>query len=279
MTAARCAGLDAGRPGRDSRWAVRREAEQGVSTSRLGTPAVDSRAGRLRAARHALPPGAARPADRSVDRGGPLARGDRGVRTARACARRSRAVPRRRPTAFWRVKGAYDLTPQQAAVLQAVFGYREAQAERQDVPPFKVMGEATLLDLARQAPHSADDLRRVAGMTVATDQSPRAEACCRPFRTDCSAPALRPPRTEREPDDVRDRYDRLHTWRKNRARARGVESDVILPRTALRDLARRPPHTHDELAQTIDFGPRRREMYGDEILALLADVAPASEPS
>ena len=27
---------------------------------------------------------------------------------------------------------------------------------------------------------------------------------------------------------MQNRYDRLHTWRKNRARARGVESDVIL---------------------------------------------------
>ena len=46
-----------------------------------------------------------------------------------------------------------------------------------------------------------------------------------------------PPQVDREPDEVRDRYDRLHTWRKDRARARGVESDVILPRTALWDLA------------------------------------------
>ena len=38
---------------------------------------------------------------------------------------------------------------------------------------------------------------------------------------------------------MQDRYDRLHTWRKNRAKVRGVESDVILPRTAL--LGSRPP--------------------------------------
>ena len=38
---------------------------------------------------------------------------------------------------------------------------------------------------------------------------------------------------DREPDEVQDRYDRLHAWRKNKAKMRGVESDVILPRTAL----------------------------------------------
>jgi ribonuclease D len=36
------------------------------------------------------------------------------------------------PAAFWRVKGARDLGPGQAAVLKAVFAYREQQAERLD---------------------------------------------------------------------------------------------------------------------------------------------------
>ena len=65
------------------------------------------------------------------------------------------------------------------------------------------------------------------------------------------------------------------SWRKNRARARGVESDVILPRTALWDLARRPPLTHGALAHITDFGPWRRKTYGEEILALLSGATPS----
>ena len=52
------------------------------------------------------------------------------------------------------------------------------------------------------------------------------------------------------------------------------ESDVILPKTTMRDLARRPPSTVDDLAHIADFGPWRRATYGAEILALLA-TAPA----
>jgi ribonuclease D len=170
--------------------------------------------------------------------------------------------------AFWRVKGARDLTPAQAAVLQALFAYREQQAERLDRPPFKVMGEATLMELARRVPHRAEDLHGVPGMTP--DQIQRhANGVLPAIRQGLAAPPLRAPQADREPDEVQNRYDRLHTWRKNRARARGVESDVILPRTALWDLARRPPRTHGELAHIADFGPWRRETYGDEILALL----------
>ena len=172
------------------------------------------------------------------------------------------------PDAFWRVKGARDLTPAQAAVLQALHAYREQQAERIDRPPFKVMGEATLMDLARRAPRHADDLQGVPGMTP--EQIHRnARGVLQAVQQGLDAPPQRAPQIDREPDDVQDRYDRLHTWRKARAKTRGVESDVILPRTALWDLARRPPRTRGDLAHITDFGPWRRETYGDEILALL----------
>lgn len=173
------------------------------------------------------------------------------------------------PAAFWRVKGARELGPGQSAVLQAVFAYREQQAERIDVPPFKVMGEATLLELARRAPRTAADLQAVAGMTP--DQVRRyGQGLLAAIEAGLTAPGQQMPPVARESDEVRDRYDRLHTWRKNRAKARGVESDVILPRTALWDLARRPPGSLSDLEQVADFGPWRREQYGREILAVIA---------
>ena len=177
------------------------------------------------------------------------------------------------PAAFWRVKGARDLTPAQAAILQALFAYREQQAERIDRPPFMVMGEAALLELARRAPRRTDDLQGLPGMTP--EQTRRhADAVLRAVQQGLEAPAPVAPRALREDDDVLDRYDRLHTWRKERARARGVDSDVIVPRTTLWDLARRPPRTHGELTHIADFGPWRRETYGEEILALLSRTGP-----
>lgn len=177
-------------------------------------------------------------------------------------------------TAFWRVKGARDLTPAQAAILQALFAYREQQAERIDRPPFKVMPEATLLELARRAPSEVTDLRRVPGMTPQHLQR-HATGLLQAIAQGRQATPQRPPQLDREPDDVLARYDRLRSWRKTRARKRGVESDVILPRTALWDLARRPPRSRDDLAHVTDFGPWRRQTYGDEILALLADTEPS----
>jgi ribonuclease D len=170
--------------------------------------------------------------------------------------------------AFWRVKGAFDLAPQQAAILEALFDYREQQAERIDRPPFMVMSEANLLEIARRAPLRVEDLQGLAGMTP--DQVRRhGQRIVEAVRHGLDAPPRQAPPT-REPDAVQERFDRLHTWRKNRAKKRGVESDVIVPKTTLWDLARRPPQSRDDLAQIADFGASRREAYGDEILALLA---------
>ena len=171
--------------------------------------------------------------------------------------------------AFWRVKGARDLGPGQAAILQELFAYREEQARRIDRPLFMVMSDATLMELARRAPRRSEDLLAIPGMTA--DQIRRhGPAVLRGIEQGLRAPAVRRLPVEREPDDVRERYDRLRTWRKERARARGVESDAILPRRALLDLARRPPRTEDDLTRITDFGPWRRETYGKEILALLS---------
>lgn len=188
------------------------------------------------------------------------------ARLARAKTEPAAPVPD--GTAFWRVKGARELTPVQAAVLQALFAYREEQAARIDRPVFKVMGEETLMALARRASARAEDLQGVPGLTP--DQIQRHGAALqRVIQQGLDAPPPRQPQVVREPDDVQERYDRLHNWRKNRARLRGVESDVIMPRTTLWDLARRRPRTPEQLEDILDFGPWRRQTYGAEILALL----------
>ena len=197
------------------------------------------------------------------------------ARLARPRAEAARVSPD--PAAFWRVKGARALAPAQAAVLQALFAYREGEAERTDQPLFKVIGDRTLMELVRRAPGRTEDLRGLPGLTPVQIRR-HAQGVLRAIREGHNAPAPSPPRDDPEPDDVRDRYDHLHAWRKGRAKARGVESDVILPRTALWNLARHPPRTLGEMADVADCGPWRRETYGEEILALLSGMAPAQDP-
>jgi ribonuclease D len=172
------------------------------------------------------------------------------------------------PHAFWRVNGARDLSPAQAGVLRELFLYREQQAERADRPPFKIMSDQTLVEIARVQPATLEALEPLSGMTPAQIRR-HGMKLLQALRRGQAAGPLRPPHTEREPDSVRERYELLHQWRKRRALARGVESDVIVPRDALWELARRNPASTEALETIEHLGPWRRAAYGAEILALL----------
>jgi ribonuclease D len=176
------------------------------------------------------------------------------------------------PNAFWRINGARDLAPAQAGVLRELHEYRERQAERADRPPFKVMSDQTLLEIARQGPNSLADLEGLPGMTPQQIRRHGANLL-KVVRRGLGGPPARPPHYEREPDTVRERYELLHQWRKRKAQARGVESDVIISRDALWELARTAPSTPEALAQIETLGPWRREAYGDEILKVLQSYA------
>ena len=172
------------------------------------------------------------------------------------------------PQAFWRITGARDLTPAQAAVLRELHLYRERQAEQSDRPVFKIMTDQTLLEIARACPAESEALAAVRGMTAAQMRR-HAAALLRAVKRGLAAQPPRAPHVEREPDDVRERYEALHQWRKKTAQARGVESDVILTRDALWELARRAPRDAAGLAELEHLGPWRRGRYGEALLAVL----------
>ncbi|MBI4770961.1 MAG: HRDC domain-containing protein [Chloroflexi bacterium] len=169
---------------------------------------------------------------------------------------------------FWRINGARDLTPRELAVLRELYNYRDDLARRMDRPPFKVMGDKTLMEIARRLPLTAQKLKDVHGMTPGQLRRHQ-RGILDAVRRGNQAPPPHPPRVERLPDEVLARYEALHAWRKKCAARRQVESDVIVPRDVLWELARRAPRTLQELTHIPGLMPWRRERYGPEILRVL----------
>lgn len=58
------------------------------------------------------------------------------------------------PENVWRITGSNRLTPPGLAILKAVWHWREIEAEKADLPVFKVMNNETILDLAEWAAES-----------------------------------------------------------------------------------------------------------------------------
>lgn len=71
------------------------------------------------------------------------------------------------PEGWRRLKGARELDLAGRQVLRALWLAREERARAEDRPPFKVLAEHTMVELARRRPEGAAELARVPGVTPA----------------------------------------------------------------------------------------------------------------
>lgn len=172
------------------------------------------------------------------------------------------------PQGFWRITGARHLLPQQAAVLEQLYLLREDHARRSDRPPFKVLSDSTLLAIAQSQPRTLGDLSRVPGVSPSMLSRYGKEILAAVAHGLRNEPP-HPPRLLTADDATLARYEALRAWRKRKADQRRVESDVILPRDLLWQLATCPPRTQEQLTAILEPLHWRAQTYGPEILRLL----------
>lgn len=170
----------------------------------------------------------------------------------------------------WRINGARDLTAGEAAVLNELCLYRDQMAAKLNRPVFKVMNDELLVILAQRLPLDKNDLLRV-GMT--DRQIHRfGEGVLAAISRGMAAPPLYQPVHPRPDDDFLTRMDALSDWRKIRARALGVESDVVLPREHIQKIARANPAGEPELLPLMEDVPWRYEHFNDQIMRVLKRI-------
>lgn len=175
------------------------------------------------------------------------------------------------PSDFWHLGLPNMLKKPEMLILRELYQLREEIAQEEDLPPFKVMTNNVLVALARATPTTLGDIGRVSG--ISADQGQRyGVRILRAVERGKSARRLPPPPRNHPPDPrVTERYTMLHSWRKERALQRGVDSDVIISKQTLWDLAHKNPSTLDELRGIQGMGPWRSAAYGEEILKVLHD--------
>ena len=207
------------------------------------------------------------------------------------CRRLERIEPPERafePDEFLRIKGARALDRLQMQRLRELFVLRDALARERDVPPFKVMGNAELLTLARHGAASLRQLRSIPGLSPKIVHRAGEGILAALARAEQAGPLRQTPRlASRDGTGALDElgvelHDRLKAWRKDRAIAEGMDASLVLHRKALLDLAARRPRDLEELAGVDSIVPWQAERFGDEILELLRrferDVAGGAVP-
>ncbi len=169
----------------------------------------------------------------------------------------------------WRIPGAQDLTPRQAAVLVELCAYREERARAINQPPFRVLNNQTLIELAQRMPRKLGELNQVFGLSPKLIDRYGSSLLAAVERGIVGPPAYRPA-TQRPDDDVLWRIDLLRNWRKLTAREMGVESDVILPREVLEAIATRNPRSLNELGEIMEDFPWRLSHFGRQIIEAIS---------
>jgi len=168
----------------------------------------------------------------------------------------------------WKKFGARkDVSHRELTILSELCVCRDAIAEKMDRPPFKVIADSTLLDIARNLPEKDVDL-------ISIGLSPRqihlwGEDILTAIKRGVGAPLVRREQAKRPSEAVVRRLEKLKTWRKKVAAEIKVESDVVLPKKFLGILAENPPKSLNELKSIMKDSPNRFGRYGDQIYRLI----------
>jgi len=171
-------------------------------------------------------------------------------------------------TNFWRISGAQDLSPRQAAVLMQLCQYRDEQARAANQPVFRVISNQALLEIAQIMPRKRGDFNQVSGFSPKLVQRYGDDLLAAVERGIVGPPAYRP-YSHRPDDQLLWRLDTLRNWRKSTARVMGVESDIVLPRDVLESIAEHNPRDLEELSHIMSGLPWRFKRFGSQILELL----------
>ncbi|MCB9917567.1 MAG: ribonuclease D [Planctomycetes bacterium] len=191
------------------------------------------------------------------------------------------------PDAWLRVKGTNLLGPKELIVLRELWRWRESVAEKRDLPPFKVLGNAQLLAIARARPTDLEGLGRIDGV-AGRPLERYGSIWLRILESLRDHPGLsRPVEPERSTAQRREAredgevFERLKRWRKRVADTTRTDASLVLHREVLERVSKlRPrPSTRAELEATGDFEDWRLDAYAEGLLAAIAGQGPAASDS
>ncbi|MBM4331233.1 MAG: ribonuclease D [Deltaproteobacteria bacterium] len=172
---------------------------------------------------------------------------------------------------YLKVKGAFLLDPRSLAVLEALLGFREAEAQKLDLPPFKVLRNEPLLELTMKKPLRLDELET--GKVLSRKQSDRyGTHLLQEIHRAMAIPDEDLPVYPREtrPDlssSVRKRVKALKTWRDIRAKHLGLEPGILMNNALINAFALKNYRSINEMEEIPGLKKWLQDHFGQEILA------------
>ncbi len=197
---------------------------------------------------------------------------DQGCEAVMAATTNSRTSD---PEREWRIKGVRYLSARQAAFARGLWGWREREAQDADLPPFKILGNDKLLELAvwtekhqratlGHLPKLPRHFRRQRLETLRLEIL----ALRKLDETDWPEPRLRKTSTREKPatgfSSLRENVAIL-------AEQLGLAPSVVAPRAAIENICRHRPSDAAEIQQACGLLPWQAELLAPTVRSVLSD--------
>ena len=183
---------------------------------------------------------------------------------------------------FRRIKGSRELALQDQVVLRALYLLRDRIARKLDVPPFKVLNNSVLIELARRPPASPREMFNRPGISYRVARRFSADILKTIAEARRQNPSFleMPARVNWKPPShaAKLRLEALKHWRQEKANQLNLHVGVVFPANVLENLAEAPPADAQELANLPGMRQWRAREFGQELLELLRKEPPESEP-
>ena len=187
-----------------------------------------------------------------------------------------RPTPTEEGPLFLRFKGAGNLDSRSLAVLEALLQFRDELARKQDRPPFKIVGNMALMQMAQKKPVNESELKSVGRLSARQTKSLGSpllqrisQALSLPEKALPSYPHK--PRSAYDPK-VAKRIRALKEWRVQRSKSLGIDSALTLSNTQIRSLVDAPPQNSGDLQRIGGLRNWQKRLFGKEICAFLNTV-------
>jgi ribonuclease D len=183
---------------------------------------------------------------------------------------------------YLKIKGARKLDPSSLGVLRELYLMRDARAREIDRPPFKVLGNRTLLEIADVKPSRDKQLGKIVGITDLLIRR-MGENILAAVEAGVAEPhppiqkSANPPKRRMDRKSER-RVTRLKSWRAGRAKDLDLDPGVLCPNASLEAIAWINPASADELEGASELKGWFVREFAGEVVDVLAGPDEAGDP-
>ena len=186
-----------------------------------------------------------------------------------------RAVPPGDKPLFTRFKGAGRLDGRGLAILESILQLRNDVARRRDLPPFKVLGNALIMEIAKEKPVTRRDLEGIKGLSV-KQMNMLGSSILKKIDESFKLPEDKLPvfpkkAGKRISAKMSEKIKALKVWREQKAREMEIDPPLVCTNNQIHSLASAHPKRLKDLGDIDTIRAWQRRLFGREICSILKD--------